>query len=115
MIKYCELCGNSWCDYPCKIAKLEQKLSDALACQSEMQGKLEEANTKIEVASHRYLNVCKQYVNEGWKLSLAVNALEDWISWEDEQIKKDGAYVRPEINELIKNGKAALKQIKGEV
>lgn len=45
------------------------------------------------------------------KLAIAKEALKDWIEWEDEQIKKDGAYVRPEINELIKNGKAALKQI----
>jgi hypothetical protein len=45
------------------------------------------------------------------KLEVAVVALRNWLTWEDEQVKKDGAYVRSEINELIKNGKQALETI----
>lgn len=41
-----------------------------------------------------------------------VIALSDWLEWEDEQIKKEGAYVRPCINALINNGKQALKEYK---
>jgi hypothetical protein len=48
------------------------------------------------------------------KLKAAVEALRNWITWEDEQVRKDGAYVRPEINELIKNGKQALKAIEAQ-
>jgi hypothetical protein len=36
-------------------------------------------------------------------------ALEAWIEWEDEQIKKEGPYVGKAINALIIRGRLALK------
>lgn len=44
------------------------------------------------------------------ELKEAREVITDWIEWEDEQIKKDGAYVRPCINGLIKNAKAFLNK-----
>jgi hypothetical protein len=63
-------------------------------------GELFEANTKIQSLRS--------------KLEVAVDALKNWLAWEDEQVRKDGAYVRPEINELIKNGKQALETIEAQ-
>jgi hypothetical protein len=38
------------------------------------------------------------------------DALTAWVSWEDEQIRKDGPYVGKKINELIERARLALKE-----
>ena len=48
------------------------------------------------------------------KLDIAVEALSDWLKWEDKQIQKEGAYVGAEINYLIMDARQALSKIKRE-
>jgi len=42
------------------------------------------------------------------------SALEDWIKWEREQIRKEGPYIGKAINSLILAGEEALQPTKGE-
>lgn len=80
-----------------EIKELEAKLAEAEVAKREQHSNAELWNLKFQKVDK--------------KLSIAIEALSDWIEWEDEQIKKDGAYVSVRLNGLIKQGKVALEKI----
>ena len=43
-----------------------------------------------------------------------VEALSNWVEWENEQIKKDGEYISVRLNGLIAHAKKALEDYKKE-
>lgn len=70
------------------------------------------------VKNHEIDEICRNVTKIGfdfcYHLMLAdlesiAKALENWHSWEQEQIKKEGPYIGKAINELIKNASEAIK------
>jgi predicted nucleic acid-binding Zn-ribbon protein len=94
-----------------EMRESKAKIQSLEAENKELIEKIKEINEWYEEEFDKREKLEKENAELRSKLEVAVEALRNWITWEDEQVRKDGAYVRPEINELIKNGKQALETI----
>ena len=68
--------------------------------QSAIEHKQKEIEDKLKTEKERSLKL--------------VEAISNWVEWENEQIKKDGEYISVRLNGLIANAKKVLAEYKKE-
>lgn len=70
--------------------------------------KLREEVERLKALTEPYLTICAMNTELRAAGKGLCEALKEWLTWEREQIEKEGGYVGTKINMLIKNGREAL-------
>lgn len=98
-----------------KISELEEANRNCISL-SLHESRMAAAHAEIErlntLAKERSLVIIEQAKNNdrlAKQNDIYRTALSDWLTWEQDQIRKDGPYVGKRINELIQQGLIVLK------
>ena len=96
-----------------KLSKRAEKLRDEVVKRYGLSIDMPESY-QVTASTH-----CTHGYNAGYSAArleakVLEEVVEQWIEWENEQIKKEGPYVGEAITKLIANAKDALKKYREE-